>query len=126
METIDSSKLILRYPRENIVQVTPREGVTVDEEAAKDMIRAFEPFGDRDFGMIIDRENDYAVSPVAVYNILNEAPGFKAIAVTTHMEPQSTLDQMVQSLFKGQVAVFNSIEEATHWLESVLAPKQGN
>jgi len=71
------------------------------------------------YGIIIDREEDYSISPIPVFNILNNMTGLKALAIVTHRDHSATTTELDRALFEGELEVFNSVESAQEWINQV-------
>jgi len=71
------------------------------------------------YGIIIVREEDYSISPIPVFNILNNMTGLKALAIVTHRDHSATTTELDRALFEGELEVFNSVESAQEWINQV-------
>jgi len=103
-----------------IVLVRMKDGTNVDGEIAREGNHAIARAMGGDYGMLIDRTQDYSIMPVEVFNILNNIPTLKAIAVVIH-RPRSEINTLLdQRLSQVPLDIFSTIEEAQQWLETTL------
>jgi len=84
------------------VLIKTMEGVEIDLKKSKyanELIASEMP---GNYGMIIDREADYSIVPVDVYNVLNSSKKLKAIAVVVHRKNSAFPISVEQALFNGE------------------------
>lgn len=119
-KTIETASATATILSDRLVLVRAKSGVEINQENASRGGKLIENAMPGDYGQIIDRAEDYSIAPVEVLQILNQNPKLRAIAIVVHRESSRQTAELGRRLFKGQFAVFSSIEQARQWLESVL------
>ncbi len=120
MKTIETDFIHISFLDEEVVLVEAKHGVEIDAAKASYGNQLITDEMPGDYGMIIDRKEDYSIVPVEVYKILNSLPHLKAIAIVRHRPATTVSIDMEQRLFKGPLEVFDSVENARKWINGVI------
>lgn len=119
-KTIETATATATILSDTLVLVRAKSGVEINQDNASRGDKLIEDAMPGDYGQIIDRTEDYSIAPVEVFQILNQNPKLKAIAIVVHRETSLQTAALGKRLFDGEFAVFTSIEQARQWLENVL------
>ncbi len=119
-KVIETPTLKMTFISDNIVLVNAHTGVTVDGPVTKSSHQLISESYSGDYGMIVDRAGDYSLSPVEVFQVLNDLPRLKAIAIVVHRDSTKAIAQIDKSLSKKPLQVFDNINNAQTWLNSHL------
>lgn len=104
---------------DHTVVATANEGVNIGEDNAQRAIDLIEKELPGRYSLILNRKNDYSVSPIAVYKYFASIKRLYAIAIVSHSDRKFLPDQMEQRIFKGKIAMFSSIEKAHAWINAL-------
>ena len=102
------------------VLVQAKDGIEIDEKKSQIALTLIENEMPADYGLIIDRKADYSIVPIDVYRTLNESNSLKAIAIVLNGKRSVLPDNLEKNLFKGELAVFQTIDEAHEWLSRTI------
>lgn len=120
MKVIETAAATATILSDSIVLVRAKSGVEINLKNASRGDKLIEEAMPGDYGQIIDRAEDYSVAPVEVFQILNRNPKLKAIAIVAHRENSVKTAEIDKRLFKGETAVFSTVQDARSWLEEIL------
>ena len=120
MKTIDTPTVRISVLDEQVVLVEARHGVNIDAAESRRDSEAMSAAMPGDYGMIIDRKEDYSIVPAHVYAVLNSNPRLKAIAIVVHREMTMVTAPGERPFFRGAFKVFLRVEDAQAWIKSVL------
>ena len=101
---------------EQTVLIQVKYGAEIDYEKSESLLTLVENKMSSEFGMIINRKEDYSIVPHDVYKVFNRSENLKAIAIVLHDKPLGLPIRIEQKLFKGKLDTFVSIESAHKWL----------
>jgi len=114
-ETVVAEKIA-----DNIVLVVAKEGVEINAINAIQSNHIIEEAMGCNYGMIIDRKNDYSIDPVNVYQLLNTIERLKVIALVLHKKSSMSLVSTEEHLFKGPLKAFTDLDAAIEWTKKQL------
>ena len=118
--TLNLPNIILTFPNTHSVIAQGKSGANVDRDMVRQVHQVIHDHLGGDYGMIVDRREDYSLAPVQVFDFLNNWVPLKAIAIVTHRTMSKTIAQIDQSLSNKPLALFDSIEEAQAWIDTQL------
>lgn len=118
---IDTGIVTLTIISDEVVVVRARVGVSIDGDAADETHKIIAEAMAGDYAMIIDREADYSLLPVAVFNVLNRLPRLKVIAIVARRPTSVTIAAIDKALCKKPLQVFDNLAEAESWVKSQMA-----
>ena len=106
---------------ENYLVSEINEGETVTIEHNLELVKLSESFySDRPFGYITNRINSYAVDP-KTYIETSKIENLVGFAVVAQEELMMSNTQIEKLFLKKPVEVFRNLENATVWIESIIA-----
>ncbi|MDX1810521.1 MAG: hypothetical protein R3240_01120 [Gammaproteobacteria bacterium] len=105
---------------DNIMMLEVRTGVEVNQDSATETVEKMINIMKGDFGLIINRVNDYSIDPFSIYTYLNTKPSLKAMAIVVHRESYLKLMPMQQNIFKNPIEGFLALEDAIDWMHKIL------
>lgn len=120
MKQFETPTSIIDILSESTVLLRPKEGVEVDYEAARRGSELIVEAMPGDFGMIIERAKDYSFAPMEVFNVLNEIPSLKAIAIAVHKYSSLSSAETGKMFFDRDLEIFFSVDHASDWIKSIL------
>ena len=121
MKTIDLEYVTLTFIDDKTVLVEAKYGVEITGEDCPNTHEIIEKEMSADYGMIINRKEDYSIAPLQVYNVLNGFKRLKAIAIVNHKARTAICVETEQKLFRGQLEDFTTVDAARSWLDDQLA-----
>jgi len=107
---------------ERVVILRGKPGVEINRQTASSVLTGVEQLVPGEFGLIIDRKADYSVAPVETFDVLNNTPRLKAVAMVTYRPTTTSLAQLDQRLYKGQLKIFNALDAAEAWINAFMNP----
>lgn len=99
-----------------VVVLRAKSGVTIDIDEATAIIAAIEAKLTGDYGILVDRVNDYSVSPVGVYQFLNTRSRLRAMALVLYRPISMAVSDIETSLANKPIKVFDNVDAANTWL----------
>lgn len=120
MKTIETPAAIATILDERMVLIRAKSGVEINHRGAAEGDRLVSEAMAGDYGLIIDRREDYSVQPVEVFRILNQNKKLKAIAIVAHRPSTVQNAEIDRRLFRGKLAVFGDLDTARNWLNAAL------
>lgn len=120
MKDIDTPTSRISVVEDNVVLIRAREGVIIDGEQSRHANKLIADAVPGNYGIIIDRKEDYSIVPAEVYEILNSMDRLKAIAIVTHRDSSFTFALVEKPFYHGHFKVFSDMEEARAWIKKVL------
>ncbi|GAB1264089.1 hypothetical protein NBRC116493_09360 [Aurantivibrio infirmus] len=118
MSDIETSILNAKILSNHIVHVRGKHGVEVNSKTSREANKLISDAMPGNYGMILDRAEDYSIVPVEVFEILNNIPTLKAIAIVVHKDTSAANAEIDRLLYHGDLEIFFSVEQAQGWLES--------
>jgi len=76
-----------------------------------------------DYGIIVDRQADYSLLPVPVFQFLNAWAPLTAIAIVAHRPMSKTIAQIDKGLSRKPLAIFDNIDDAQLWLNAEMGSR---
>ncbi|MGI1679742.1 MAG: hypothetical protein K6L75_13460 [Cellvibrionaceae bacterium] len=125
-KVIESALMTTAFISDSIVLVRAKPEVNINRDQAAHANKLIEDSMPSDYGMIIDREADYSIMPVEVFDVLNKIEKLKAIAIVVHRDRSAKAANIDKLLFKGHLKVFFSLLEANEWLNQILELDDNN
>lgn len=107
---------------ERVIVVRGKQGVEINRDTAGHILTLIDQIMPGEFGMILDRQADYSVAPVEVFELLNNTPRLKVVAIVAHRPATAGMAQIEQHLFNGRLEIFIALDLAEAWVNSVLPP----
>lgn len=97
-----------------------KEGVNVSFKTSFNLLlTALKHLGTKPFFIISNRINSYSVQPTD-YKYLNKVPNLVGIAIVTNDQAGTSSAMLEAQFFKRDFEVFNNLESAKIWGESLL------
>ena len=124
MKSIQDRTGSAKFLNDHIVLVQMNEGTEVNREIALQGNKAIANAMPGDYGMIIDRQADYSLMPVEVFEVLNSISTLKAIAIVAHRQSTAEFIKFEKRMFKNSLELFVDIESAEAWIEQTLSQQQ--
>jgi len=106
MKKIESPISHIQILSENVVLSQPRQSAEVGYEAARLGIVLISNAMPGEFGLIIERAEDYSIIPVEVFEVINETPKLKVIAIVVHKESSAKTAELNKMFFHRELEVF--------------------
>ena len=75
-----------------------------------------------DYGLIVDRREDYSLRPVQVFQFLNQWAPLQAIAIVVHRHHSKTVAEIDKALSRKPLKIVGSLAQAQDWINEQLAP----
>lgn len=120
MKTIETPTSIIQILSDNIVLSRPKHGVEVDYEATRLGVGRISEAMPGEYGIIIERAEDYSIVPTQVYEVLNTNSKIKAIAIVVHNKTSEQTAQLNKMFFDKELEIFFSVGQAYAWIEKAL------
>jgi len=120
MKILETDYMKLTILNNKIVLVDVADGIEITKEKTQLGIAMVEKEMPGDYGVIINRKEDYSFIPVDVYSVHNSHPRMKAIALVIYDNRIVLPVATEQRLFKGKLEAFNSVKLAKEWIDSAV------
>lgn len=120
MKKLETPTSLIQILNEKIALSRPKQGVEVDYEAARRGMELISNAMPGDFGLIIERTEDYSIVPVEVFEVLNEITKLKVIAMVVHKESSAKTARLNKIFFDRDLEVFFSVGQAYDWVDGML------
>lgn len=112
----------LFYFYKNFMVAEIKEGIGVSYENATEMLRLVKTyFGNTTpFVYISNRKESYSFNPTSHFKTVSMFPNLKGFAAVTYDGMNKEIAMMEQSFINVPTEIFNTVEEATLWVEEIL------
>lgn len=120
MKKLETRTSFIEILDHEIALSRPKQGVEVNYEAARQGVALISDAMPGDFGLIIERAEDYSIIPTQVFEVLNETPKIKVIAIVVHNEISEKTAELNKMFFDRELQVFFSVGQAHEWVKSIL------
>lgn len=120
LETIETQHVVCHILSDHTAMIRAKAGANINGETALEATGFIAKSMPGDYAIIIDREEDYSITPVPVFNVINKMEHLKALAIVTHMDHSATMTDLDRMLYKGELEVFDSVESAQEWIDTLL------
>ena len=120
MKHIDTDFIHLDILDSKVALLEAVEGVEIDNEKSKNIIKFVENEMSGNFGFIIDRKSNYSIAPIEVYTNLNHCERLKAIAIVMHNKTNFLTSDYEKRFYNNQIKIFEDIRDAHEWITSVV------
>lgn len=120
MKEFDIHFANIRIIDSQTVLIQAKYGVEIDAEMSRKAQKLIESEMPAEYGIIVDRKADYSIIPIEVYRTLNEIKNLKAIAIVLNGKRSMLPVNTEKNLFRGELAVFQTIAEAHEWLSRTI------
>lgn len=124
MKTFDTATGIAAILNDRVALIRVRAGMEVGYDNGREVLHQIDDAMPADYGIIIDRAEDYSLDPVAVYQISNNLSRLKALAIVVYRDRSMLTAEIDKRLSRKDIAIFSTIDEAKTWIESKFAPVQ--
>jgi len=118
-KVIETDVLIATHISDSIVIIRAKPHVHIDRNQAALSNQLIQDSMPGNYGMIIDREADYSIMPVEVFDVLNNIETLKAIAIVVHRDNSAVATNIDKLLSHVPLEVFFSVDEAKNWLDQI-------
>ncbi len=118
-KVIETDILTATFHSDTVVTVRGKPHVHIDREKSAHSNQLIQDLMPGNYGMIIDREEDYSITPVEVFEILNNIEKLKAIAIVVHRNSSAKATNIDKLFSKIPLEVFFSVAEAKNWLDQM-------
>jgi len=112
---LETSKIDGIAVNQTTVILRAKSGESLEGGDAKKIIELIEQKLPGDYFLVIDRINDYSVSPVGVYKYLNSRERLKGIGIVTYRSISNSVSTVEKSLCEKPLQVFASLATALDW-----------
>jgi hypothetical protein len=120
--SLDLSDASIVLSNQHTAVVRVKAGTSVCHDMVRDIHTLIARHLGCDYGLIVDRAEDYSLLPVQVFQFLNHWAPVKVIAIVAHRTMSKTVAEIDKSLSRKPLQVFVSIDEAQTWIDQQLAP----
>ena len=120
MKHIDTDFIHLDILDSKVALLEAVEGVEIDNEKSKNIIKFVENEMSGNFGFNIDRKSDYSIAPIEVYTNLNQCDRLKAIAIVMHNKTNFLTSNYEKRFYNNQIKIFVNVSDAHEWVTSVV------
>jgi len=126
METFNTATGTATIYNDQVALIRVKAGVDVVYDNALQVLSDIDRRMLGDYGIIIDRAEDYSLSPVEVYQICNSLERLKALAIVIYRPSSKPTTEIDRRLFVGSLDVFADIDTAKRWIESIVTADASN
>lgn len=119
MKTIDLGKAKISLVNEHILLFEASPGIVIDSQVAVNFYAEIEKHVTGNYSLIIHRKHKYQLLRMEVFNVINTRERLLGIAIVTEREVARKMADMEASLSEKPFSVFQRIEDATAWLNTL-------
>lgn len=120
MKEIDAEYAKLSLYDDRIVLVETKPGVIVEGEMVRKALDLVEQHVAVDYGVVINRKNEYKLLRFEIYGEVNNRDRLKGIAIVTHSKAADMLTDLEAPLCRKAFAKFGNVDEALIWAKNLL------
>jgi len=106
------------------VMAEANDGINIDANKVKVAIDLIEQELPGDYGLILNRNSDYSVTPIEVYQFFASIKRLKAIAIVRANGRDFLPNNLEKELFGNLVEKFTSIPSAHEWMKTVFVAEE--
>jgi hypothetical protein len=121
MTEIDADYARLRLHGERIVIVETKPGVLVEGSMVRKALDLIEAHIPTDYGVVIDRKNDYRLMRFEIYEEVNSREKLRGLAIVTHSKAANMLTELEAPLCRKAFAKFDCMDDAVNWARGLLS-----